>query len=76
MTPEPRWQAECSRQNWLFAHNQLGKRFADFLCAYNYAWRLKMLGGLTPYEHITKYWTSEPKRFIVNPIHQMSRTNS
>ena len=27
--------------------------------------------GLTPYEYIAKIWTSEPDRFIVNPIHQM-----
>lgn len=27
---------------------------ADFMAAYNFARRLKTLGGLTPYEHICK----------------------
>ena len=39
--------------------------------AYNFARRLKTLGGLTPYEYICKIWTSEPDRFILDPIHQM-----
>ena len=26
---------------------------------------------LTPYEYICKIWTSEPDRFILNPINQM-----
>jgi hypothetical protein len=32
---------------------------------------LGALGGLTPHEHICKIWTSEPDRFILDPIHQM-----
>ena len=32
------------------------------------ACRLKTLGGLTPYEYIREIWTSEPDRFILNPI--------
>ena len=44
---------------------------ADFMAAYSYARRLKTLGGLTPYEYICKIWTSEPDRFILDPIHQM-----
>lgn len=39
------------------------------LAAYNFARRLKTLNGLTPYEYICKVWTSEPDRFILNPIH-------
>ena len=29
-----------------------------------------------PSEYIAKIWTSEPERFIVNPIHQMPRLNT
>ena len=54
------------------SHDQLRTHLADFMAAYNFGRRLKTLGGLTPYElHIAKIWTSEPDRFIVNPIHQM-----
>jgi len=51
-------------------HDQLRTHLADFLAAYNFARRLKTLGGLTPYEYICKIWTSEPDRFILNPIHR------
>jgi transposase InsO family protein len=27
--------------------------------------------AVSPYEHICKVWTSEPDRFILDPIHQM-----
>jgi hypothetical protein len=47
------------------------RRLADFIDAYTYARRLKALSGLTPYEFVCKRWTSEPDRFILNPIHQM-----
>jgi uncharacterized protein (DUF4415 family) len=43
----------------------------DFINAYNFARRLKKLKGLTPYEYICKCWTSEPDRFIIDPIHRM-----
>nr|GLK21512.1 hypothetical protein GCM10017606_23390 [Microbacterium terregens] len=49
---------------------------ADFMAAYNFARRLKTLSGLTPYESIAKIWTSEPDRFIVDPIHQMPGLNT
>ncbi len=42
----------------------------------NFARRLKTLSGLTPYEYICKVWTSEPDRFIVDPIHQMPGLNT
>lgn len=58
------------------SHEQLRCHLADFLDAYNYARRLKTLSGLTPYEYICKIWTSEPERFILNPIHQMPGLNS
>ena len=46
------------------------------LAAYTFARRLKTLGGLTPYGYLCKIWTSEPDRFIVNPIHQMPGLNT
>jgi transposase len=57
-------------------HDQLRTHLADFMAAYNFARRLKTLGGLTPYEYICKIWTSEPDRFILDPIHQMPGLNS
>jgi len=58
------------------SHDQLRHHLADFMAAYNFARRLKTLGGLTPYEYICKVWTSEPDRFILNPIHQMPGLNT
>jgi hypothetical protein len=58
------------------SHDQLRTHLADFMAAYNFARRLKTLSGLTPYEYIAKIWTSEPSRFIVNPIHQMPGLNT
>jgi hypothetical protein len=46
-------------------------RLADFINAYNYGRRLKTLEGLTPYEYICRIWTKDPKRFRLDPIHQM-----
>lgn len=57
-------------------HGQLRTHLADFLAAYNFARRLKTLGGLTPYEYICKIWTSEPDRFILDAIHQMPGLNT
>jgi hypothetical protein len=57
-------------------HNQLRRHLADFVSAYNFARRLKTLKGLTPYEFICKRWTSEPNRFIINPLQQMPGLNS
>ena len=51
------------------SHDQLRAHLQLFLDAYNYARRLKMLRGLTPYEAICKTWTEQPARFRVNPIH-------
>ena len=58
------------------SHEQLRGHLADFMAAYNFARRLKTLSGLTPYEYICKSWTSEPDRFIVDPIHQMPGLNT
>ena len=57
-------------------HRQLETHLADFVSAYNFGRRLKTLKGLTPYEYICKCWTSQPKRFKLNPIHQMPGLNS
>ena len=57
-------------------HDQLRTHLTDFMAAYNFARRLKTLNGLTPYEYICNIWTSEPDRFILNPIHQMPGLNN
>jgi hypothetical protein len=44
--------------------------------AYNFAKRLKTLKGLTPYEFICKRWTTEPGRFLLNPLQQMPGLNT
>ena len=64
------------RRHHCGSHSQLRAHLVDFLAAYNFARRLKTLSGLTPYEYICKVWTSEPDRFIVNPIHQMPGLDS
>ncbi len=51
------------------SHEQLRVHLADFMAAYNFVRRLKTPSGLTPYGYIAKIWTSEPDRFIVDPIH-------
>jgi len=38
--------------------------------------RLKTLRGLTPYEFISKCWTTGPERFTLNPHHQMPGPNT
>ena len=49
-------------------HEQLRRHLAAFISAYNFGRRLKTLKGLTPYEFICKCWTTQPQRFILNPI--------
>jgi transposase InsO family protein len=56
-------------------HDELRSHLDSFVTAYNYAKRLKKLKGLTPYEFICKTWTSEPERFILNPLHKMPGLN-
>jgi hypothetical protein len=58
------------------SHDKLRTHLADVMAACNHARRLKTLGGLTPYEYICKIWTSEPDRFILDPIHQMLGLNT
>ena len=54
-------------------HAQLQRHLNDFVDAGR---RLKTLKGLTPYEFICKAWTSQPKRFTLNPLHQMPGSNT
>src|SRR5262249_9958162 len=58
------------------SHEQLRSHLADFVTAYNYARRLKILKGLSPYEYICNVWTKEPGRFILDPIQQMPGLNT
>jgi transposase InsO family protein len=57
-------------------HGQLRRHLDDFVSAYNFARRLKALKGLTPYEFICTIWTSEPERFIINPLQKMPGLNN
>lgn len=57
-------------------HDQLRTHLQNFVAAYNFARRLKILKGLTLYEFTCKRWTIEPERFIVDPIHQMPGLNT
>ena len=57
-------------------HEQLRSHLADFIGAYNYARRLKTLRGLTPFEFVTKQWTTEPERFRIDPAHHTTGPNS
>jgi hypothetical protein len=50
-------------------HQYLKEPLYAFLMADNFAKRLKILGGLTPYEYICQGWEKEPERFTVNPCH-------
>jgi len=58
------------------SHDQLRRHIGDFVSAYNFARRLKTLRGLTPYEYICSIWTKEPKKFRIDPIHQMPGLNT
>ena len=69
------------RRYFYDSHDRLREHLELFLCAYNFAKRLKSLKGLTPYGHtpcehipyghICKTWAEQPKRFTLNPIHHM-----
>jgi transposase InsO family protein len=56
-------------------HDELRAHLAAFVAAYNFAKRLKSLGGLTPFEAICKAWTTEPHRFRLSPDHLTSGLN-
>ena len=56
-------------------HDELRAHLRDFVAADNFARRLKILRGLTPYEFICKAWTSEPSRFNISPLQQTPGLN-
>ncbi len=58
------------------SHDQQRTHLGGFIAAYNFARRLKTLGGPTPCEYICKIWTSEPEKFILDPIRQMPGLNT
>lgn len=57
------------------SHDQMREHLTDVMAACNFARPLKTLGDLTPYDYTCQSWTSEPDRFILNPIHQMPGRN-
>ncbi|GAC1553692.1 MAG: hypothetical protein NVS2B5_12470 [Beijerinckiaceae bacterium] len=57
-------------------HGQLRRHLADFVDAYNFGRRLKTLKGLTPFEFISEFWTSDPQRFNLNQLQQMPGLNT
>lgn len=56
-------------------HDQLREHLAAFVAAYNFAKRLKSLGGKTPFEAIVDAWTKHPNRFRLSPNHLTSGLN-
>ena len=50
-------------------HQQLQEHLDTFLCAYNFAKRLKTINGLTPYQFIVKEWGDKPELFIREQTH-------
>lgn len=56
----------------LDSHNQLRTHLREFIAAYNFAKRLKTLGGLTVYEFICECWQKEPDRLTLNPTDQLA----
>jgi len=57
------------------SHDQLRQHLSAFVAAYNFGRRLKTLKCLTHYDFICKQWTSEQKRFSLDPLHQMPGLN-
>ncbi|GEM_PF-1682972 len=56
-------------------HDQLRSHVAAFIGAYNFAKRLKSLGGRTPFEAIVDAWTKDPTRFKASPDQLTSGLN-
>jgi hypothetical protein len=52
-------------------HDRLGAHPRLFVDACNRARRLKTLRGLTPYGFVCQAWTTEPKRFRLDPSHHI-----
>jgi Integrase core domain len=49
------------------SNHQLRAHLSDFIAAYNFATRLKTLGGLTAYEFICKCWQKSPTDLLSIP---------
>jgi hypothetical protein len=49
------------------SRQELQGRLADFLCAVNYGQRLKVLGGMTPFDRLTQLWRDAPALFLRPP---------
>jgi hypothetical protein len=58
------------------SHDPLNTHLADDLAACTFARLWKTLSGLAPDEYIGKIWTTDPDRFLLDPIHQMPGLNS
>jgi transposase InsO family protein len=63
------------RRFYYVTHESLRGHLSVFLDAYNFAKRLKSLGGLTPFERICQLWTEKPQKFRLDPIHHMAGLN-
>ena len=67
---------EATVQSFHYETNeQLREHLAAFVAAYNFAKRLKTLGGLTPFQAICRAWTDQPHRFRLPPDHLTSGLN-
>ena len=58
------------------SHDELRQHLKLFIDAYSHGRRLKMLRGLTPYEHVARIWTEDPHRFKINPYRLTSGLNT
>jgi hypothetical protein len=56
--------------------NQLQLHLHGFIQAYHFARHLKTLQGLMPYEYLCKIGTTQPERFVANPIPLMTGLNT
>ncbi len=64
------------RRHHYETHAQLRAHLADLVAAHNFARRLKTRSGPTPHEFICKTGTKEPRRFTLDPTHQMPELNT
>ena len=62
---------DATVQRYHYDSSPAAHDLSDFVVAYNFANRLKTLGGLTAYEFICRCWQKEPDRYTLDPIHQM-----
>ena len=62
-----RWGLTVKRYHY-DDHDQLRRHLADFLAAYYFARRLKTLKGHTPFEFVSKCWTSEPDHRAIRAL--------